>query len=297
MITYFQAILLGLLQGVTELFPISSLGHSVVIAWLFDWNNVLAGEAADRDPFFLSFLVVLHVATALALLFFYRSTWWRIIKGFFGSIHKRRIDTPDAHLAWLLVFATVPIAVIGFIFEGMLRSQFTKPLSAIIFLMINGFILLAGDQYQRRHAHKRKQHGLDTTTQEVSKQLTLWRAGLIGFAQSGALFAGISRSGITMVAGLFSGLNNEDTARFTFLLATPIILGAGIVKIPEFFTYVDTSLIGEILAGGVAAAIGAYFSVKFLDKYFQSKSLRPFAIYCIAASGLMLLLGVWRGHF
>jgi undecaprenyl-diphosphatase len=296
-INYFQAILMGLLQGVSELFPVSSLGHSVLLAWLLNWHGILLDESKS-ESFFLSFLVALHVATALALLTFYRRTWWRIIKGFLGSLKTQRVENSDARLAWLLLIATIPAGIIGLVFEHLLRVQFAKPLSAMIFLLINGFILLAGDHYQRAHPQqRRKPASLAATTEQVSGKLTVGRALLIGVAQIGALCAGISRSGITMVSGLYSGLNGEDAARFSFLLATPIILGAGIVKLPDFFSNLDAGVRGQILAGAAAAAIGAYFSVRFLDKYFQNKSLRPFALYCIVASLAMIGLGLFRGHF
>jgi undecaprenyl-diphosphatase len=167
----------------------------------------------------------------------------------------------------------------------------------MVFLIINGFILLAGDHYQRTHPQQRRGATLNATTQQVSKKLTFGRAGLIGLAQIAALCAGISRSGITIVSGLYSGLDNEDAARFSFLLATPIILAAGLLKLPDFFSNLDDGVRGQILAGGAAAAIGAYFAVRFLDKYFQNKGLRPFGIYCILAGLAMVGLGLVRGHF
>lgn len=294
MITYFQAIVLGLLQGFTELFPISSLGHSVVIPWVLGWDSILKSQSAG-ESFFLSFLVALHVATATALFIFYRHTWWRIIKGFFSSVGKRRIDSPDAKLAWLLLTATIPAGLIGLIFEHSLRTQFAKPLSAIIFLFINGCILLAGDHYLKRKGGD--SYSLEATTRNIGAKLTFGRAGIIGVAQIGALFAGISRSGITMVGGLFSGLNHEDAARFSFLLATPIIAGAGLYKLPDLFSKMDAGLRGQILIGAIAAGIAAYLSVRFLDRYFRDKTLRPFGLYCIGFSLVLLALGLVRGHF
>lgn len=298
MISYLQALVLGLLQGATELFPISSLGHSVAIAWLFNWNGILADQAKSGS-FFLSFLVVLHVATALALLVFYRRIWVRIARGFLQSLKTRRVTTPESRLAWLLIVATIPAGVTGLAFEHILRTQFAKPLSAILFLIVNGCILLIGDRYQRRHQPQRhgQQQSLASTTEQVSGKLSLKQAGLIGTAQIGALMAGISRSGITMVSGMYSGLNTEDAARFSFLLATPIILGAGILKLPDFFSNLDAGVRGQIIVGGIAAAIAAYLTVKFLDKYFQNKSLRPFGIYCIGVGLALLALGAFRGHF
>lgn len=296
MITYFQALFLGLLQGITELFPISSLGHSVVVPWLFNWQGVLSSESKG-ESFFLPFLVALHVATGIALLIFYRETWWRIIKGFFGSVKKQKIDNPDARLAWLLLAATIPAGAFGLIFEHALRTQFAKPLSAIIFLFINGIILLIGDNYQRRHPAAKAKDDTESTSFNVSRHLTLGRAGIIGVAQIGALFAGISRSGITMISGLFSGLNYEDSARFSFLLATPIIFGAGLLKLPDFFSNLDSGVRGQIIAGSVVAGIAAYLSVRFLDKYFRDKTLRPFGIYCMVLSAVLLMVGLYRGHF
>lgn len=295
MITYFQAIFLGLLQGVTELFPISSLGHSVLLSWLFNWHGILADQSKS-ESFFLSFLVVLHVATATALLIFYREIWWRIIKGFFKSVGTRRLDSPDSRLAWLLITATIPAGITGLAFEHFLRTQFAKPLSAIVFLFINGCILLIGDRYIKQTSQKSHSEQADTS-QNVSDKLTLQRAAIIGVAQIGALFAGISRSGITMISGLYSGLNHEDAARFSFLLATPIIFGAGIIKLPDFFSHLDNGVRGQILVGGLVAGVAAYLTVRFLDKYFRDKTLRPFGIYCICASLAMLLLGLTRGHF
>jgi undecaprenyl-diphosphatase len=295
MITYFQAIILGLLQGITELFPISSLGHSVVVPWIFNWDGILSSESS-REGFYLAFLVALHVATGIALLIFYRKIWWRITKGFFSSIGARKINSPDARLAWLLLAATVPAGIIGLTFERYLRTQFAKPLSAIVFLFINGCILVIGDRYLKRSSQSQS-IGFQDTTRNVSNKLTLQRAGIIGVAQIGALFAGISRSGITMVSGLYSGLNHEDAARFSFLLATPIIFGAGLLKLPDFFSGLDTGVRGPIIAGSIVSGLAAYAAVRFLDKYFRDKTLRPFGLYCIGFSLAMVGLGLIRGGF
>lgn len=298
MITYFQALILGLLQGATELFPISSLGHSVLVPWMLGWQSILSSESKG-ESFYLPFLVMLHVATATALFIFYRHTWWRIIKGFFSSVGARKINSPDARLAWLLLAATIPTGIIGAAFEHDLRVQFAKPLSAIVFLFINGLILLAGDRYLKRHGKAGQKSGveLEDTTLNVTHTLTPTRAIIIGVAQVGALFAGISRSGITMVSGLYSGLNHEDAARFSFLLATPIIFGAGLYKLPDFFSNLDDGIRGEIIVGAIAAGLAAYATVRYLDKYFRDKTLRPFGLYCMGASLAMLLLGLARGHF
>lgn len=297
MITYFQALVLGLLQGVTELFPISSLGHSVILPWLFNWHGVVRSEA-QSESFFLSFLVALHVATAVALIIFYRDIWARIIKGFFGSLKSRKANTPDSRLAWLLIAATIPTGAIGLAFEHSLRTQFAKPLSAIIFITINGFMLLIGDYYLTKNKQGGGGLAVSDTAAHVSDKLTFKRAMVIGVAQVTALFAGISRSGVTMISGLYSGLNHEDAARFSFLLATPVILGAGLIKLPDFFSkQLDAGTQGQILVGAVAAGVAAYLAVRFLDKYFQNKTLKPFGIYCIGFGATMLLVGLVRGHF
>jgi undecaprenyl-diphosphatase len=294
-ITYFQALVLGILQGATELFPVSSLGHSVLVPWALNWHGILNSQSKG-ESFFLPFLVALHVATATALFIFYRHTWWRIIKGFFSSVGTRKIDSPDARLAWLLLAATVPAGLTGIAFEHSLRTQFAKPLSAIVFLFINGCILLIGDRYLKRSSQSRS-IGLKETTQNITDKLTLTRAIIIGVSQIGALLAGISRSGITMVSGLYSGLNHEDAARFSFLLATPIIFGAGLFKLPDFFSNLDTGVRGQIIVGSIAAGFAAYASVRYLDKYFRDKTLRPFGLYCIGISLAMLSLGLVRGGF
>jgi len=292
MITFFQAIVIGFIQGVTELFPISSLGHSVLIANLFGWHNLLAQEASSESSF-LSFLVVLHVATAIALLIFYRREWIKIIKGFFSSLKRRRAVTAYEKLAWLLIVATIPAGLIGLIFEHSLRTQFAKPMSAAVFLIINGCILMAGERV-RSAKTKRDDYSVDATAKNAGK-LTYSRAGIIGVAQVGALFAGISRSGITMVSGLYSGLDYEDSARFSFLLATPIILAAGLYKLPDFLGANGNGVRPQMLAGGVAAGIAAYFSVRFLDKYFKNKSLKPFAIYSLCFGVLMVVFQLIHG--
>ncbi|MFA5004075.1 MAG: undecaprenyl-diphosphate phosphatase [Candidatus Saccharimonadales bacterium] len=307
MITYFQAIILGLVQGVTELFPISSLGHSILIANLFGWNNIVKQETATESGF-LSFLVMLHIATAVALIIFYREQWVRIAKGFFRSLKTRKLGhDSDAKLAWLLIAATIPAGLVGLIFEHSLRTQFGKPFFAVIFIMINGFILIKGDkiisksQLERpRQPHKdasAAELAVSKTSRMVSDHLGFGRAIIVGVAQVGALFAGISRSGITMIAGVRSGLDHEDAARFSFLLATPIILAAGVYKLPDFIGSNGNGVRGQVLVGAAAAGIAAYFSVRFLDKYFRTRSLRPFGLYCVGFGVFMLLVGILRGHF
>jgi undecaprenyl-diphosphatase len=289
-LTYLQAIVLGVLQGVTELFPISSLGHSVIVPQVLGWTDVVAAQSAS-ESYFLAFLVGLHVATALALVVFYRDTWARIVVAVVGSLRTRRIGTADARLGWLLIVATIPAGLAGIVFEHVLRVLFAVPLAAAGFLIVNGLILLGGEVVRRRAAVRTvaRIHGTTSTGDRRLETLEFREAGLIGVAQVLALFAGISRSGITMVAGLVRGLDHEDAARFSFLLATPIILAAGVYKLPDLLGPNGAGVQGQILAGSVAAALAAYASVRFLSRYFTTRTLLPFAAYCLIAGTLAVV--------
>ncbi len=296
---FFQAIVLGLLQGVTELFPVSSLGHSVIQPAFFGWTDVVAAQDAS-ESYFLAFLVGLHVATALALAWYFRDDWRRIIGGLLRSVQTRRIDTPDQRLGWLLIVATIPAGLLGLVFEHQLRVIFAKPLLAGILLFINGLILLAGERLRRRTSQPRSRPlRLGPPVRDTAgdgrrelDSLEFREAGAIGVGQVFALLAGISRSGITMVAGLVRGLDHEDAARFSFLLATPIILAAGVYKLPDLLGPNGAGVRGQVLAGSIAAAIAAYLSVRFLSRYFTTRTLTPFAIYCLLAG----LITVVRFH-
>jgi undecaprenyl-diphosphatase len=281
-ISYFQAIIIGFLQGVTELFPVSSLGHSVIVPGLLGWHNIVNAQSAN-ESFYLAFLVGLHVATALALLWFFREDWARIIGGFFRSLRHRRVETSDERLAWLLVVATIPAGIMGLLFEHELRTVFAKPELASILLMVNGAILALGERARRRSevGALAVQHGVNEEGARRLDTLEYREAGVVGFAQIFALLAGISRSGITMVAGLVRGLDHEDAARFSFLLATPIIFAAGVYKLPDLLGHNGNGIRGQVAVGSVVAAVSAYFSVRFLLRYFQSKNLNPFAWYCL----------------
>lgn len=288
-LTYLQALVLGIVQGVSELFPVSSLGHSVVLPALFGWSNLVKAQSATRSSFFLAFVVALHVATALALLVFFWREWLRIMKAFFISLARRRIQSADERLAWLLVVATIPAGLMGLVFEHAFRTLFAKPLAAAAFLVVNAFMLLLGDrarvrgERRRRSAQRRAARaGVGTVTIAGSRQLQtleLRESAIIGVAQVLALLAGISRSGITMVAGLLRGLDYEDAARFSFLLATPIILAAGVYKIPTLLGPVGHGIRGQALLGGAAAFVAALLSVRFLMRYFETNRLWPFAAY------------------
>lgn len=293
MLTYFQAVILGLVQGITEPFPISSLGHNVLIPDLLGWHNIVNSEPKS-ESFFLAFLVALHVATALALFVYYRREWVKLIKALFSSIAKRKITTSYERLIWLLIIATIPAGIVGLIFEHVLRTQFAKPMAAAVFLFINGLILLAGDRYTKAQAKARNDFETDTSVAHTARALSKKRVGLIGLAQVFALIAGISRSGITIVSGLFSGLDYEDSARFSFLLATPIILAAGFYKLPDFFGSNGNGVRSQVLVGAIVAFIAAYISVRFLDKYFRTKRLRPFAYYCLIFGLFMIGFNIFK---
>jgi len=285
MISYFQAVVMGLLQGVSELFPVASLGHSVLFPSLFGWENLVRSQS-DSESFFLAFLVGLHVATAIALIIFYWEEWKRIVLGFFSSIGKGKATTPDERLSWLLIVATIPAGLVGVVFEHSLRILFAKPLAAAFFMVLNGILLFVVDRFRRQPAETRSDGSLSATAQNL-KIMKYRDAGLIGVSQILALFAGISRSGITMIGGLLRGLSYQDAARFSFLLATPIILAAGVYKVPDLLGPNGEGVRSQVLVGSLAAGVAAYFSVRFLDRYFRDRKLTPFGIYCAAFGAAM----------
>jgi undecaprenyl-diphosphatase len=303
MLTYTQAVVIGALQGITELFPISSLGHSVLVpAWLGgSWSDLVTQGDSDSGTPYLAFVVGLHVATAIALLVFYWHDWVDIVTGFLTTLRTRRIETSTQRLAWLVVLATVPVGVLGLLLEHPLRTLFAKPLAAGLFLTLNGVVLITGEvlrrrsqptlaDYGRRFAEteartKAIEEGYFVATAEEETglgDLTIQDALIIGAAQTGALFAGISRSGMTMVGGLLRGLDHEDAAKFAFLLATPVILAAGLLKLPTLAGPQGDGILGQVLVGSIVAGGAAYSAVRFLERYFKSNSLLPFAIYSLA---------------
>ncbi len=295
-LTYIEAVVVGAFQGVTELFPVSSLGHAVLVPAVIGgrWAQDLSVSAPEST--YLAFIVGLHVATAAALLVFFWRDWLRIVAGFVSSLRYRRIQTPDERLAWLIVGATIPVGLAGLALERAFRTTLGKPVPAAIFLLLNGIALYVGEVLRRRVAPAAEDRPADDhpahTGEAVDSrlaQLPLRRGILIGAAQILALLPGISRSGITMVAGLWRGLSHEDAARFSFLLATPIILAAGVYKIPELFGPLATGIGGQVLAGSAASFVCAYFAVRFLTQYFQTRTLTPFAIYCAVAGGASLV--------
>ena len=275
-ISYLQAIVLGLIQGVAEPFPISSLGHSVILPHVFGWN------IHQNDNYFLSFLVATHCATAIVLFLFFLDDWKRIFRGIGRSLRDRHIapgDT-DARLGWLLVVGTIPAGILGLALEHSLRTIFASAETAAIFLTINGILLLAFESLRRRPP--RRGDGLGDSDPRIAK-LSFRQAVAIGTAQAAALIPGISRSGVTMGGGLIVGLSNEDAARFSFLLATPVIAAAGFLKLPELFGSAGNGVRGQALVGALAAAFATYIAVRFLLRFFQTNRLTPFGIYCVVA--------------
>ena len=375
--TYFQAVVIALIQGVTELFPISSLGHSVLVpAWFGGSWQTLVTQSSTSDSgssFYLAYIVALHCATALALVWFFRADWIRIIRGFLRSLpasirlslQARRLRLSvldkDERLAWMIIFATIPVGLTGVALEHVFRTLFAKPAAAAVLLFVNGLILL-GAEALRRSAASRKQAAAPAVSGPVQAYAPASPAGeaaapgypsasgygqpaahqqpgyprpgahrpeaargehashrapsggraaadiaeaeqsderisrlsyqdsiLIGATQILALLAGISRSGVTMAGGLLRGLDNEDAARFAFLLATPVILAAGVLKVPSLAGPAGAHIHGQVVVGFIVCGIAAYLSVRFLLRWFQTRTLTPFAIYCLAFGILSIL--------
>jgi undecaprenyl-diphosphatase len=321
--TYPEAMIVGLIQGVTELFPVSSLGHNVLLPAIIggSWANDLNVSKAESP--YLAFIVGLHVATAIALLIYFWKDWVRIFWGFVSSVRERDVTTVDQKLAWMIILATIPVGVVGLFAEHEFRVIFAKPVRAAVFLIINGIILYAGERFRTRksrqadeqQAQERELVGAtagpaNATLKPAAAHAAAHASGhravrqqeiaagaesdqrlvamgylqgtIIGAAQVLALLAGISRDGVTMVTGMFRGLSREDAARFAFLLATPVIFAAGALKVGDLIHY-GHGIYGQILAGSILSGVGAYVSVRFLVRYFQTRTLTPFAIYCVAA--------------
>ena len=333
-LTYLEAAVVGLVQGVTEMFPVSSLGHNVLIPAIIGGSWARDLNVASPESPYLAFVVGLHVATAIALIIYFWRDWVRIVGGFFTSIRDRGVRTVDQKLAWMIILATIPVGIVGLLFEHTFRVIFGKPIIAGIFLAVNGLILIAGERYRSRAslaadaavaaerepgmvparepefvgaAHARAGDRVHATGRDLREvelaeaieadrrlaRLPLTQSVVVGSAQILALLAGISRDGVTMVAGMARGLSREDAARFAFLLATPVILAAGALKIPDLLGPLGNGIRGQILLGSVLSGVGAYLSVRFLLRYLRTRTLTPFGVYClIAGAACVLYLGL-----
>jgi undecaprenyl-diphosphatase len=325
-LTYLESAVVGLIQGVSEMFPVSSLGHNVLIPAIVggSWARDLSVSSSESP--YLAFIVGLHVATAIALLIYFWRDWIRIIGGFWSSLRDRSVETDDQKLAWMIILATIPVGLVGLAFEHTFRVLFAKPILAGIFLVVNGLILIAGERYRTRAslaadlavapvgepslpgqasaASLRHEGGLALREAERSVAISADRrlasigyrqAVVIGSAQVLALLAGISRDGVTIVAGLARGLSREDAARFAFLLATPVILAAGVLKVPDLIGHLGNGIRGQILLGSVLSGVGAYLSVRFLLRYLRTRTLTPFGVYCVVAGlASVIYLGLVR---
>jgi undecaprenyl-diphosphatase len=327
--TYLEAAVVGLVQGVTELFPVSSLGHNVLLPALIGGSWASDLNVARPESPYLAFIVGLHVATALALLVYFWRDWIRIIGGFVTSLRLHpgfpwlRLDTRDQKLAWMIILATIPVGIVGLLAEHAFREIFGRPIVAGFFLIVNGAILYCGEKFRTRRsvqadqavaaerereqqlvpagsgppgghqAVRQQEMALAGQADERLAGVGYRQAVIIGSAQILALLAGISRDGVAMVAGMARGLSREDAARFAFLLATPVILAAGVLKVPDLTGPLGNGIHGQILLGSALSFVGAYVSVRFLMKYFQTRTLTPFAIYCfVVGLGSVIYLGL-----
>jgi undecaprenyl-diphosphatase len=283
LISTFQAVVLGLLQGVTELFPVSSLGHTVLFPTLFGWHNIVAWQSRPESPW-LAFVVMLHVGSAVGLLIYFWRDWVALIRAWFATLGKRRIETSTERLAWLIVIASIPTGILGILLEHPVRVALAKPTAAAIFLTINGFILIGAERLRRRPQVRAlaAEGEADGRDGRAVDSLSYLEATGIGVVQSTALIAGISRDGVCMTTGLLRGLDNEDAAKFAFLLATPIILAAGVFKIGDLLGHNgDGGVRRAALIAAIAAAAAAIVCVHYLLRYFRRNNLIPFGIYCL----------------
>jgi undecaprenyl-diphosphatase len=278
-ISYFQAVIFGLLQGFSELFPISSLGHAVVLPRLLGWS------IHQNDKFFITFLVAVHLATALVLLGFFWNDWVRIVRGLGRSLRDREITDTDARLGWLLVVGTIPAGILGLLLEKPLRDVFASAQSAAAFLIVNGVLLYGAERLRRRAPDALEQERDEDT--RIARRMSWRQAAGVGSAQALALMPGISRSGVTMGGGLLVGLNNRDAARYGFLLATPIIGAAAVLKLPELLGRDGAGVRGPAAVAAVCAAFTAYLAVRFLMRFFETNTLTPFAAYSVAMGTLL----------
>ena len=267
--------IIGFIQGITELFPISSLGHAILIpAWL---GGSFKDFISDENQTYLLISIAMHLASSVALFLVFRKRWQNLIFGSFSALKSRNFQNTQFKVLSYIIIATIPVGILGLAFDDYFQSIFGKPEFSAIFLTINGLILIGAERLSRRDVA----HELLDSDAEIDHRVNVKSAVVIGFGQSLALFAGISRFGVTMSAGLLSKLNHSVASDFAFLLSLPVILGASIVKLPELFTTDANQLMGQIIAGSIVSFMCTYISVTFLVRWFKTRTLYPFAIYCL----------------
>lgn len=273
--TYEQAIIIGFIQGLTELFPISSLGHAILIpAWI---GGSFREFISEENQAYLLITIAMHLASSVALFLVFRRRWLGLFAGTFRAIKNRNYQSTPFRVLGYIVIATIPVGVLGLALGGYFQSIFGKPEYSAIFLAINGLLLITAERLSKRDIA----HEFNDSDAEIDRRVNAKTALAIGIGQSLALFAGISRFGVTMSAGLLRKLNHSVASDFAFLLSLPVIVGASIVKLPELFTSDTRLVLGQILLGSVVSFIATYFSVTFLVRWFKTKTLYPFAIYCL----------------
>ena len=285
-LTLGQAVFLGVLQGFSELFPISSLGHIIMIKALLHWHF------NTHNRHFLSFIVALHLATATALVIYFWKPWWRVLRAYLGSLRRRQFVYDEASkLAWLLVAGTIIVGLVGLLLEKKFRLFFDNPAYlplVAVFLILNGAVLALGDYLKKRSLRQAAQ-----PKPRRIEELSFPVAAAVGGFQTLALFPGISRSGAAMVGGILAGLSYEEACRFAFMLATPVIGAAGLLKVPALFAPSARAILHLTLPAALAAGVVAYLSTAFLMRYFKTNRLWPFAIYCVLLGAGTLAL--WHG--
>ena len=274
--TYEQAIIIGLIQGLTELFPISSLGHAILIpAWIGGSFKQFISEENDA---YLLITIAMHLASSVALFLVFRKRWVGLIAGSYKAVKSKNYQSTPFRVLGYIVIATIPVGVLGLALDDYFQDIFGKPQYSALFLTVNGLILITAERLSKRDVL----HEFHDSDAEIDRRVNAKTALAIGFGQSLALFAGISRFGVTMSAGLVRKLNHSVASDFAFLLSLPVILGASVVKLPEFFTTDTRLVLGQILVGSIVSFFATYVSVTFLVRWFKTKTLYPFAIYCLA---------------
>jgi undecaprenyl-diphosphatase len=273
--TYGQAVIIGAIQGITELFPISSLGHAILVpAWL---GGTFREFISSENQSYLLVTIAMHLASSVALFIVFRKRWTRLISGSLSAVKNRNLQSTQFRVLSYILIATVPVGILGLAFDDYFQSIFGNPKFSSIFLTINGLILVGAERLAKRD----QLHELTDSDAEIDQRVNVRRSVVIGFGQSLALFAGISRFGVSMSAGLLSKLNHSVASDFAFLLSLPVILGASIVKLPDLFTTDTNQIIGQIIVGSIVSFICTYISVTFLVRWFKTRTLYPFAIYCL----------------